>query len=218
MTLTRKRAPGGNSGDTDTRNVPSCWRLCVRGVANITTVLFAVIASLAIVMAIATHLSPKGQYVIFGHPLMTVLSGSMMPVIRTGDLIIDDPVTAAQTRHLHTGQIISFRAAPGSQVIITHRIVGMRIANGLVKYVTKGDANNSPDGVLRPAADVVGVFHLSVRRGGYVLSALHRPLVLALLLASPILWFLAGPLYRLARDMDKRESDEVTRTAATDRS
>jgi len=88
----------------------------------------------------------------------------------------------------------------------------------VVKYVTKGDANNVPDGVLRPAADVVGIFHLSIRRGGYVLSALHRPLVLALLLASPILWFLAGPLYRLARDMDKREADEPGRTAATDRS
>ena len=218
MTLTRKRIPGSDSGDAGTRNAPSWWRLCLRGLATITTVLFAVIASLAIVMAIATHLTSKGQYVVFGHPLMTVLSGSMTPAIRTGDLIIDNPVTAAQARHLHAGQIISFRAAPGSQIIITHRIVGTKTANGVVKYVTKGDANNAPDGVLRPAADVVGVFHLSIRRGGYVLSALHRPLVLALLLASPILWFLAGPLYRLARDMDKREADEAGHTVATDRS
>jgi len=128
MTLTRKRIPGVNSGDADTR--PSRWRLCLRGLSTITTVLLAVIASLAIVMAIATHLSPKSQYVVFGHPLMTVLSGSMTPVIRTGDLIIDNPVTAAQTRHLHTGQIISFRAAPGSQVIITHRIVGTQTVHG----------------------------------------------------------------------------------------
>ena len=218
MTLTAKRVPGDNSGDTDTRNAPSRWRSCLRGLSMITMVLFAVIASLSIVMAVATHLSAKGQYVLFGHPLMTVLSGSMTPVIRTGDLIIDNPVTAAQTRHLHSGQIISFRAAPGSQVIITHRIVGTKTVNGVVKYVTKGDANNAPDDVLRPAADVVGVFHLSIRRGGYVLGALHRPLVLAMFLASPILWFLAGPLYRLARDMDKREAGEADRAAATERS
>lgn len=198
MTLTAKRVPGDNSGDTDTRNAPSRWRSCLRGLSMITMVLFAVIASLSIVMAVATHLSAKGQYVLFGHPLMTVLSGSMTPVIRTGDLIIDNPVTAAQTRHLHSGQIISFRAAPGSPEFITHRIVAVRVQDGAVSYITKGDANNTADATPRPASDVIGLYRFAIPRGGYVLVAMHTPRVLIMLLASALLWIVAGVSFWIA--------------------
>src|SRR5205823_13476600 len=129
-------------------------------------------------------------------------SGSMGPVIRTGDLIIDSPVTAAQARGLRAGQIISVREAPGSTVIITHRIVAVKAGHGWVSYVTRGDANNAPDTTVRAPSDVIGVFRFAIPRGGYALSALHRPLVLGLLLASPVLWFLPAPLYRLARRTD----------------
>ena len=178
------------------------WR-AVGGVASaVGIVVLSVAAVLATVIAIATHFSRNGEYTAFGHPVMTVLSGSMTPVIRTGDLIIDNPVTPAQATSLHPGQIISVREAPGSQSVITHRIVAVKVTHGTVSYVTKGDANNAPDSTPRPASDVVGVFRFAVPRGGYVLAALHRPLVLGLLLASPVLLLLAGPLFQLARRMD----------------
>ena len=58
------------------------------------------------VIAVATHISRDGGYTAFGHPVMTVLSGSMAPVIRTGDLIVDNPVTPAQASTLQPGQIV----------------------------------------------------------------------------------------------------------------
>jgi signal peptidase len=179
------------------------WRRAGRAASSVITVLVAMIAALAVVIAIATHFSRDGQYTAFGQPVMTVLSGSMTPVIRTGDLIVDNPVTAAQASNLHAGQIISVREAPGSQAIITHRIVAVKVSGGAVSYVTKGDANNAADTPLRPASDVIGVLRFAIPRGGYVLAALHRPLVLGLLLASPVLWFLAGPLFQLARRLDE---------------
>jgi signal peptidase len=184
-------------------------RRCLRVCSALTAVLVATAAALVAVLAVATHLSPQGQYGAFGHPVLTVLSGSMTPVIRTGDLIVDDPVTPAQARRLRPGEIISFRAAPGSPVIITHRIVQRQVDRGIVNYVTKGDANNAPDAILRPAADVVGVFHYSIRDGGYILSALHRPLVVVMFLASILFWLLAGPFYRLAANLDKRQHGQI---------
>jgi signal peptidase len=181
--------------------------------SSITAVLVSMAAALAIVLAIATHFSRDGQYTAFGHPVMTVLSGSMSPVIRTGDLIVDNPVTAAQARSLHVGQIISVREAPGSHAIITHRIVAVEVVHGVPSYVTRGDANNAPDTTLRPASDVIGVFRFAIPRGGYFLSDLHRPMVLGLLLASPVLWFLAGPLFRLARRMDEPDAREPADSA-----
>lgn len=177
------------------------WDLAEDVVTSVLSVVLAVVAPLAIVVAIATHFSPSGQYTVFGHPTLTVLSGSMTPTIRTGDLIIDNPVTRAQASHLHIGQVITFHESAGSQGVITHRIVAVVTQpDGSVAYRTKGDANNMVDTTPRPATAVVGVFRNRIPAGGYVLNALHRPLVLGLLLASPLLWFLAEPLRRWARE------------------
>ena len=183
------------------------WRYFTGVLTTATTVLIVVVACVAIVVAAATHFSAtKGQYTVFGHPVMVVLSGSMTPVIRTGDLVIDNPVTAAGASNLHVGQIISFRSAPGSSTIFTHRIVGVTTTGATVSYITKGDANNAPDADPRPAKDVIGLFQRAIPRGGYILNALHQPLVLGLLLAAPVLWFIAGPLFEVARAKDEPAS------------
>ena len=207
MTSTTSRVSRTGSAAGVSTTVHNGWRRAGRAVSSVITVLVSMVAALAVVITIATHFSRDGQYTAFGHPVMSVLSGSMTPVIRTGDLIVDNPVTAAQARNLHVGQIISVREAPGSQAIITHRIVAVKVSHETVSYVTKGDANNAPDTPLRPASDVIGVFRFAIPRGGYVLAALHRPLVLDLLLASPVLWFLAGPLFQLARRLDEPEDE-----------
>lgn len=163
----------------------------------------AVMAAVAAAAAIVAALAGGRHGAVAGYPVMTVLSGSMAPAIRTGDLIVDRPLSAGTARHLHAGQIVSFRAGTGSQIVITHRITGVTQVDGRVAYQTKGDANNGPDGGLRPAATAVGVVWLVIPRGGYLLAALHRPLVLGLLLAAPLLWFTAAALWRRARNSDQ---------------
>jgi signal peptidase I len=174
-----------------------------RALYTTVTALVCFVAALAIVIAVADRMSPGGQYVVFGHPVMSVLSGSMTGVFDTGDLIVDDPVTAAQARNLQVGQIITFREAPGSTVLITHRIVAVKTTGNAVSYVTKGDANNAPDTTPRPASDVIGLYRFAIPRGGYVLAALHQPRVLGLLFAAIALWLIAGPLFRIAREKDE---------------
>lgn len=206
MSLTTTPVPAAGPAGRETGQANSAWRWCLRALSTAVTAGVCAVAALAIVIAIATRMSPRGEYLVFGHPVMTVLSGSMAPVIRTGDLIVDDPLTAAEAEHLQAGQIISFRFAPGSHSVITHRIVAVQIRHGVVSYITKGDANNSADFTPRPASDVIGVFSFAIPRGGYVLADLHRPIVLGLLLASPLLWMLAGPLIRFGRQPDEPES------------
>ncbi len=189
-------------------------RAVTRMVSTTLTVLISMVAAVTVVIAVAAHLSPQGQYVVFGHPVMTVLSGSMAPTISTGDLIVDDTVTTSQAEHLRAGEVISFRAAPGSETVITHRIVGVTTMDGAVSYLTKGDRNNAADTVPRPASDVLGVFQFAIPRGGYILSALQRPLVLVLLLASPILWLVAGLFYARARELEELERREQASTTA----
>jgi len=176
------------------------WYL--RALSASVTIVISLVAVLMVFIAVGAKTSPSGQREVFGHPVMTIVSGSMNPVIRTGDLVVDEQVSAAQADHLHVGQIISFRAQPGSVQIITHRIVAVRTENGAVYYVTKGDANNSADSSLRPASDVIGIYRFSIPRGGYALVALHTPRIIILLLTSVVLWIVAGVLFKVASRME----------------
>lgn len=175
-------------------------------ITSIATVAIAVLATLMIVIAIASHLSQNNEYVVFGHPVMTVLSGSMHPTIDAGDLVIDDRVSGDEARHLQVGQVITFREPTlGTK---THRIVAVTTApDGSVAYTTKGDVNNQADAVPVPASSVIGTLRTRIPFGGYILNALHRPMVLWLLLAAPLLWFISEPLRRWARELDDADSE-----------
>jgi signal peptidase len=178
-------------------------RSALRKAAHVAGTLVAVVvvmaAAVAVVIAIATRLSATEEYTAFGHPALVVLSGSMTPTIDTGDLIVDNPVTPAQAKHLRVGQVATFLEAPRSQSSITHRIVKVEHHGGQTYYVTKGDANNAADTPARPASLVVGTYAWKIPRGGYFLDNLHNPIVLGLLLAAPFLWLLAATLLRRAR-------------------
>jgi signal peptidase I len=205
MSTTAIPRPAAGRSHRKARRTPRAGRMVMRALSTIVTGLVAVFAALMILLAVASHLSPNGQFTVFGHPVLTMLSGSMTPVIRTGDMIVDNPVTATQAEHLRVGQIVTFREAAGSTTMITHRIIAVQHgAGGTVSYVTKGDANNAPDSPARPASDVVGVFSHDIPRGGYLLNDLHSPRVLGLLAASFALFFLAGPLLRYARQPETR--------------
>jgi signal peptidase len=209
MTVTTNEIPIKAQAKASTER--GAFKFYLNVLSTIMTVLVVMVAAVAMVLAVATRFSPAGQYGqyrVFGHPVMIVVSGSMSPTIKTGDLIVDNAVNPTQARHLRVGQIITFRDSPTSKVVITHRIVRVTSVDGTVAYITKGDANNAADANPRPAADVLGVFSYTVNRGGYILNSLHRPLVLGLLLVSPILWFIGAPLFRAARQMDDKRAGQ----------
>jgi signal peptidase len=183
----------------------SAGRRTVRAVSTVVTVLVSMVAALAIVLAVAGRMS-GGQATVFGHPVMSMISGSMTGTINTGDLFVDDQLTATQARQLHPGQVITFREQPGSTTLITHRIVAVETIGGAVNYVTKGDANNAADATPRPASDVVGLYRFSIPRGAYVLAALRQPKVIGMLLGSVVLFFLAGSLFSAANGRKNQDS------------
>jgi signal peptidase I len=86
-----------------------------------------------------------------------ITSGSMEPVVRTGDaVLLQEPADPAA---LAPGTVVAFDdpARPGSLTL--HRIVGVH-ADG--SYRTKGDANVVPDSTPIPPERIVGVGRLLV--------------------------------------------------------
>lgn len=211
----RRFAPGGTAGHPageggDPLGHPSSdrrytaprriARAVVRVVSWLVVTLVLVLASLSVGLNLAAQRAHDGQYTVLGHPVMSVLSGSMTPTIRTGDLVIDDPVTPAQAASLHVGQVITFSSPTDHRDFFTHRIVAvLHGRGGAVSYRTKGDANDAPDALPVPSSAVVGVYRAKVPYGGYLLSALHKPAVLALLVLSLLLALAASAFFRLAK-------------------
>lgn len=75
----------------------------------------------------------------FGIKTYVIISGSMEPEFKIGDIVIAKEV---EEESLKEGNIISFRQG---QNVITHRITQIFEEEGKVKYKTKGDNNNTED-------------------------------------------------------------------------
>lgn len=121
--------------------------------------------------------------------------------IEVGDLII---VKSADTNDIKVGDIISFME---NSSVVTHRVIGINEANGR-SFVTKGDANNSPDvGDPVPSEKVVGVFRSRIPALGDFIYFLQKPLGMAIFIGVPVLTFLIYDIIRRSR-MSKRKSEK----------
>lgn len=77
----------------------------------------------------------------YGFGFSPILTGSMQPTANPGDLFLTRLVPASS---LQVGDIIAINnQITGSYY--SHRINEMRMVNGALRIITKGDANESPD-------------------------------------------------------------------------
>jgi signal peptidase len=177
--------------------------------------LVVVLAFLALSLALLVRPNAEGVDTIFGHPIFSVASGSMTPAIHAGDLIVDNPVTPNQAADLHAGQIISFResSSGASSLIVTHRIVAVLPGStgAPVLYRTRGDVNNAPDlGTVAPS-QVMGVYAARVPLAAYVLSTLHQPLTVVVLIMIPVVYLAEEEVRRRRVLLGEQEAEHLTR-------
>lgn len=130
----------------------------------ISTVLVAVVVLLALLLAGAR---------IFGLQVFTVLSGSMEPTYHTGSLIYVkkvDPFT------IQPGQPITFLL--DEKTVATHRVVGVvpdEEDTTVIRFRTKGDANEAEDGTLVHYKNVIGEPVFSIPYLGYLAEYIQHP-------------------------------------------
>jgi signal peptidase I len=105
------------------------------------------------------------------YQFMTVLSGSMVPTLEVGDLVIAQVVTPDQ---LEAGALATFRE-PENGRLITHRVQSVIWHGDLADVVTRGDANEVGENWSVSANDRVGEVVLRVPRAGYVVGVLATP-------------------------------------------
>ncbi len=116
---------------------------------------------------------------------LTVLSGSMVPQMQVGDLVIDESVKATEVR---AGQVITFRDPEGGRRLITHRVRSVTPAGEFIDIVTKGDNNNAVESWQMPADGEVGRVVARVPKLGRVLGMANGKTGRLLLMLAILGW------------------------------
>lgn len=140
---------------------------------------------------------------LFGFNVLTVLSGSMEPLLERGDLVIIKPVNFDK---LEKSEIVTYRN--NANTLVTHRIVEILREDGKVLLQTKGDANNIVDEELVTSEQLVGSMKFSIPKAGLLLSFIKTPMGLMILVAVPFIYIILGLLSRIIGSQKKGQAIE----------
>jgi len=130
----------------------------------VTSVLVAAVVVLALLLAGAR---------LVGMQVFTVLSGSMEPTYQTGSVIYVKKVDYTQ---LQAGDVITYML--DEDTVATHRIVGVvpdEADPTVLRYRTKGDANDAEDGTLVHYKNIIGSPVFTIPKLGYFASYIQSP-------------------------------------------
>lgn len=131
-----------------------------------------VVSTILVVIVVVLALLLVGARFI-GLNVYTVLSGSMEPTYHVGSLIY---VKDVDTDELKAGDVITYML--DEDTIVTHRIVDVipdETDPSIIRFQTKGDANDSVDGSLVHYKNVIGTPVFSIPKLGYLANYIQKP-------------------------------------------
>lgn len=133
---------------------------------------WSVFTTLIVIAAVILAMLLVGARLV-GLRVYTVLSGSMEPTYQTGSLIY---VKKTDPFQLETGDVITFML--DENTLATHRIAGIvqdEEDPSVIRFRTKGDANEFEDGSLVHYKNVVGVPVFTIPKLGYLANYIQQP-------------------------------------------
>ncbi|MBT3942349.1 MAG: signal peptidase I [Chloroflexi bacterium] len=148
----------------------------LRSIAR-TMVFMAMAATLSVsVLVTASTFVPS----LFGLKTMVVTSGSMQPYLDPGDVAL---VRKAHADEVVLGDAISFYR-PDGHGLVTHRVIDIKVIDGVLYFQTQGDNNFAPDVNLAPANALFGIVDGRLPKIGFLLQRVTSDKLIRLLTLS----------------------------------
>lgn len=144
---------------------------------------------------------------LFGRTPLIVLTDSMYPEIKSGDIIICKDISPEDVK---VGDVISFfdPADKNGVAVVTHRVIEIITDDGELYFRTKGDNNNADDKIAVPAENLVGLWTETRFAGlGHVALFMQSTWGLVVCIFMPLALFVAYELLRRRKQDTKQQSD-----------
>ncbi len=136
---------------------------------------------------------------------MIVLTDSMYPDIKSGDLIICHTIDAGDVKK---DDVISFFDPSGKgSSVVTHRVVEIVNKDGKLFFRTKGDNNNIEDKDPVPAENLVGIYKTRIAGLGNVAMFMQTTAGLIVCVILPILLLIGYDIIRRSVYEKKNQAD-----------
>lgn len=138
---------------------------------------------------------------VLGYRPFIVMSKSMHPTIKAGDLIL---VKDADVSALEVNDIIAFRG--DDKIVVTHRIKKVLKVSDDVCFETQGDSNNKRDDELVCSSMVVGKYVKRYAKLGSIILFIQQPLGFLVLMMG--IFIIAMIIYLLENRKIDQENEE----------
>jgi len=113
------------------------------------------------------------------------------------------------------GDIITFKLSPSAKTPTTHRIVEMEVAEGTPIYITKGDANDSPDVNKVYQKHIIGKVIVKIPLLGYAMDFVKKPIGFALVIIIPATLVVLDEIRKIIKEVKKKKQKKELGTRNT---
>ena len=174
------------------------------------TVFVYLLAAAILLGALLFSFSTSPDKALFGYRYYTVLTGSMSPTYKVGDMIF---VKVSDASELSVGDVITFNPSQDSDAYLTHRI-SEKLDNyegtGVTCFRTKGDANDVGDSFLIDSSRVIGKVTFGIPGLGYVVRfvQLRWYIIVPVVIMIGAFFLLLKRYFLMGKEDDKDEDDE----------
>jgi len=107
------------------------------------------------------------------------------------------------------GDVISFGEVTKTKSPTTHRIYDIKVTEGIPSYITKGDANNTPDTKEIEKSEIIGKVFLNIPYIGYAVDFTKKPLGFALIIIVPATVIIGDEIKKIYGEVKKKKTNET---------
>lgn len=178
-----------------------------KAVKVIGDVLFWVVILGVLLFSAAFALNKSPEKNLFGYRAYNILSGSMSPELKKGDLVF---VKVMPPEEIQIGDIVTYYPGGDSTTPVTHRVIQTMMDGEQIVLQTQGDAVDQPDPEF-PGEYAVGVVNASIPVLGGVILWMQTHLALTAVIAVLLIlfFFLLGKLLQKDEAAQKNKKRNV---------
>jgi signal peptidase I len=149
---------------------------------------------------------------------LIVLSGSMVPVMMPGDMIV---IKSIDPNELKVGDVLAFHPPKSKpNTLVTHRIISLEEGDERL-FKTRGDANNAEDEFKVSASNAVGKLIFVIPFAGYLPEASKNKNIFAFMVIIPALLLILDEIRNVilysnparARKLEREQRKAARRTS-----